>query len=803
MMFKIDFHCHTKKIKNIDTRSRELSEDKYDEFIDNAIKQKVKIIGITNHNDIDFIQFEKLMKKAREKNLLIFPGIELDFLGLDVKNKNSRHSMNVIFNSDEIKEIKEWKDDFFTNEKKELISPEEYQKQYLKKWNEILENKYFKNLTKIILLPNNEKRSNDGKNINNEELKKIIEKIKENKKSQYILETNKEDTIFINKYELHPFMIGTDGDEPYKLNFDKVTKLPFSINSFKSLFDIFKLQFNGIENNAEKINSILNYELISKKTWIPDFLEKNKWLTVEENGENKFFIPIFRGINILFGGFGSGKTLALKSAEKLYSEYIKNANLKISLENKNNSIDFENIIKEIYEVTEQEIYTKNNQDIKLDFMNLLIKDIDNMKNNNINVFVKELKAYSMKIMNNKKWEKILGIVNIKKIEKKEFKTKIEEINNNVIEKINSLNNDKLSKYSNSLTKFELWNNNQLSSEVEKMKLKFIKSMYFEKKKEIFKYIYSNFLHRIINQAQESVIQFNNAKAKPNEMFFAQSIKRRLELLKEIKFIKKFNPIIPEEKKKIEKYKNKEFFFKPYVLFNKKISHLEYSHIKIQNFTKDKKNNKKIYNDFLDKINFFDKEIKNNKNYFLEIEELKEFEKQINKFENKNEVKMYDLFELGYVIVDEKDEICNPSDGQKKTINLKYFLKNNKSDLILLDEPEASLDNHTIMESIVHVLNEVINQDFNKTIIIATHNANILNFTKAINIIYRDNSKYETYIGNIFDDELENFKIENNKIIRREKTISRKEKMLQIIEGGDDVFDKRCQNYYGKNYRIKN
>ena len=71
---KIDFHCHTKSVKQGETEKRNIDSKRFVEKINDA---NVKIVAITNHNDFDKKQYEEFVEEANE-SFQIWPGIELD-----------------------------------------------------------------------------------------------------------------------------------------------------------------------------------------------------------------------------------------------------------------------------------------------------------------------------------------------------------------------------------------------------------------------------------------------------------------------------------------------------------------------------------------------------------------------------------------------------------------------------------------------------------------------------------------------------------------------------------------------------
>lgn len=54
---RIDLHCHTKKTKRGDAETRNVTTELFKEKILNS---NIKIVGITNHNVFDIIQYKEL-----------------------------------------------------------------------------------------------------------------------------------------------------------------------------------------------------------------------------------------------------------------------------------------------------------------------------------------------------------------------------------------------------------------------------------------------------------------------------------------------------------------------------------------------------------------------------------------------------------------------------------------------------------------------------------------------------------------------------------------------------------------------
>lgn len=78
---KIDLHCHTKKIKTGDADTRNVTPELFKEKTENA---DVKVVAITNHNHFDLEQYN-ILKTTVKESCLVWPGIELDVMGISKK----------------------------------------------------------------------------------------------------------------------------------------------------------------------------------------------------------------------------------------------------------------------------------------------------------------------------------------------------------------------------------------------------------------------------------------------------------------------------------------------------------------------------------------------------------------------------------------------------------------------------------------------------------------------------------------------------------------------------------------------
>lgn len=133
-----------------------------------------------------------------------------------------------------------------------------------------------------------------------------------------------------------------------------------------------------------------------------------------------------------------------------------------------------------------------------------------------------------------------------------------------------------------------------------------------------------------------------------------------------------------------------------------------------------------------------------------------------------------------------DELYTPSNGESSMLLLHKELSEDK-DIYLLDEPEKSLGNDYINDTIVPLLKE--RAKLGRKVIIATHDANIAVRTLPYSSVYRkhDITQYNTYIGNPFSDNLVDVK--DPDIVLNWKEIS-----MKTLEGGKEAFGERGKIY---------
>lgn len=142
--------------------------------------------------------------------------------------------------------------------------------------------------------------------------------------------------------------------------------------------------------------------------------------------------------------------------------------------------------------------------------------------------------------------------------------------------------------------------------------------------------------------------------------------------------------------------------------------------------------------------------------------------------------------LSKQIVTDKNEEYTPSSGERGILLLQQVLSEG-ADAYFLDEPELGMGNSYIDTNIRPIITSLARQ--RKTIVVATHNANIAVRTLPYTSIFRahQNGHYYTYIGNPFDDQLKNVDDEND-------IKSWTAESLHTLEGGKEAFYERKSIY---------
>lgn len=146
----------------------------------------------------------------------------------------------------------------------------------------------------------------------------------------------------------------------------------------------------------------------------------------------------------------------------------------------------------------------------------------------------------------------------------------------------------------------------------------------------------------------------------------------------------------------------------------------------------------------------------------------------------------DFIGISKQVVLKNGEMYKPSNGEQGILLMQKMLASD-ADVFILDEPELGMGNSYITANILPKLTDLAKQM--KTVIVATHNANIAVSTLPYCSIFRTHKdgQYDTYIGNPFSDELVNIHNEND--VKNWTTES-----MHTLEGGPDAFYGRKDIY---------
>ena len=169
-----------------------------------------------------------------------------------------------------------------------------------------------------------------------------------------------------------------------------------------------------------------------------------------------------------------------------------------------------------------------------------------------------------------------------------------------------------------------------------------------------------------------------------------------------------------------------------------------------------------------------------------LEDVNEYIKLFNQELKDNNIQATDFIGIKKYFINNKGEAYEPSDGERIMLILDRALFENK-EVYILDEPERSLGNNFINDVVLPRINELAK--LKKTIIIATHNANIAVRTLPFVSILKEYTKgeYKTYIGNPFVNKLIN---QDNE----EDFKNWKDESIRVLEGGNEAFYDREDVY---------
>jgi predicted ATPase len=274
---KIDLHVHTKKCKQGDAQTREVSAS---DFSDIVLATQVKIIAITNHNVFDIDQYQEIVEKAKGE-IQVWPGIELDVI-----EEGRRGHLLVISSPNQVKEF---------SEKVESITVGSTPDSFSVSIDETI--KVFDDLGPLYIAHYKQKKP-DISEVALEKLMKSTEY-----PNRVIKEVSNSISAGIYISHGHPSIYGSDVQDWSKYE-DESVDLPdlrLPVESFEQFCLL-------LEKDAITINTALN-----KKT-------SDDLVLYPSDRSSEVKIKTYNDINVFFGSKGTGKSCLLESIKKHFSD---------------------------------------------------------------------------------------------------------------------------------------------------------------------------------------------------------------------------------------------------------------------------------------------------------------------------------------------------------------------------------------------------------------------------------------------------------------------------------------------------
>lgn len=701
-MKKIDLHIHTQKCKKGDGDSRKIEPD---DFINKMLDNNIGICSITNHNKFDINEYNYISSKISD--FLIFPGIELD-----VRFKDNIRHIILVCNPNCASKFKS----YFSDDDKRNY--DEYAVEYNQFKTKLGEFKY----DEIIIIPHFYDKD-EKKSITEDEKKMLEDDLPD---FTIILEPKLKSMGIINAHN-EIALIGSDIKDwsKYNIEAEKLPNIKFEFDSFGKFYEL-----------ASSPNLFI-------KTVIKD-CEK-----VEINLDESNKLDIYKDINVIFGGKGSGKTKLLK--EHILPKLNYMGKTVCIHEGKDYQKAYDEIIESIKSTIEIDINLKDS------IINALNNILEYREDKPSNFIDKYLQCHECHKKNK----------NAQIIKKKEctYHKSIHQKNTDVYIESNSY----LTQISNVEAINDKYRNKDddhhlaLSEELNCLK-KDIYKYTVNQSRDIFSVSNTN---NLIENIKNIIQKKTGVKSKPNNLGFSSLVAHRLGILNNIKCFKKNLKEI-ESKKKI------------------KIGHLPdkgdiFVEARIAVLDKDEKfvkgspfdRNKISYNrDFMRKITEFKVENINNINMLLTTEEK---QKKANEYFD-------ECIKITCDIVKDDNSKYEPSEGEKSILSISGLIENTTYECYLFDEIERGLGNKYISEYIIDKLKYL--RDIGKFVVVSTHNANIAVNTLPTQTIfcnYKGKDDEEIYFaGNMYDNHLISIK-NNHNVIPWDK------EAIQHLEGSEDMF----------------
>ena len=702
---KIDLHCHTKKIKSGDPKTRSVTPET---FAKKIVLANVKILAITNHNHFDYEQY-KTLSEAVKDTCTIWPGIELDVID-DTDSTNKGHLI-VIANPKNI--------EIFVQGVQSLlgdIHPDIF--------NTTL-SEVFSKLDKcdVIYIPHFNKKPS----LSEECINSFNSLLKD--PSRLFKETSNYRSLGIYSNFNYSVIFGSDVRD-------------WSTYEKKDLPDI-RLPVSTFEQ----------FCLLAKKDrQIVDTLLKQKRkqeITVSPAPNVNFTMPIYNDINIVFGQKGTGKTEILKSLQNHYQKSGTKAEIYIGSER---GETFEKLLS--CDGLQQDLSKFNiRNDVSRCFgtINAWAENLPTSFNSYIdwwNTKDNNTSKKRMKITDSQKFEE-------PKRDRKldsDYKYAQEFLTSN-FHKINLERYISKENHEQFQILLEL-----IVSEISKAKTENWKSENATK--------LSNFtLEKIKTFADKC----SDTKSKPISTGFSDFASSRFIIYDAAISILSFLNSPPVQELQLLgtlEEKGDIYIQTQYRFLCKDSTRAEYNNVIKK----------------LQKLKYILEFITTNISSDNLADQISEYQELYAEGFNN----LSSFIGISKQIVLENGQPYNPSNGEKGILLMQKMLLSD-ADVYILDEPELGMGNSYITANILPKLTGLAKQM--KTVVVATHNANIAVSTLPYSSVFRThtNGNYHTYVGNPFSDELTN--IEN-----KTDTLNWTTESIHTLEGGYEAFYGRKDIY---------
>lgn len=709
---KIDLHCHTKKTKQGDDETRNVTVSK---FVETLSRNEVQFVAITNHNEFDKKQYESFKQESLKENIDVWPGIELD-----VNVNGEKGHLILVGNPKKYIEFSIMTDSLINKEEPDKFIID------IEKLISVIEE------FDVILIAHHTLKDHGFSDKAIEQIKKMV-----NGKKPLMFEPSALKTVGIMYANGINGFIGSDVKDWDNYPSHKIPTLKMDIKGY----DTFKLL---ISKDPHTIDTFINQKEKSDIKIQP---------FADEGDFEEISFKIYNDINIIFGGKGTGKSKIINSLCNFYKEKFGNSNVEYYPAQRKES-DYEKLVK---------------RNIKRDYFNKF--NIDECKqefkilHNWQDTIVTPLSSF----LNGFQMEK--ASANFKKFGFRiaEFSQMISYSNynsyftvfNNIDFAISNLLKENVEQY---LTELEYENLIRLLNKIKKESLLKLKKEWVELKTlELQRFT--------INTMKEIATSKTGNATIPSSVGFSDFCSNLFEIHSAAKKIyqglnikkNQTNDYIGTITDKGDIYVSVDLYLNPFEQTN-----VEYQ--------KDRPNVtilKQIYNEI--------------KKIYLESlnSDINSYVTTFNELSSNNCVSLKDCFGMKAYTSIKKNEVYeayNPSSGEKSMLLLHNVLVDNNKKVYILDEPELSVGHKYINDVIVPRLKEL--SAMNKIIIISTHDANIAVRTLPLMTVYREYKK--TYVGNLFIDELEEYKTKEKKEWTKTS--------MSYLEGGDFAFKERGDSY---------